>query len=53
MGRRAKFSALNSYKKRGKPRKYIHDVRCPDCGSSRCKRNGHQKGKQRYRSILL
>lgn len=34
--------------KRGRPRKYRHNVRCPDCGSNWCKKNGHQNGKQRY-----
>ena len=35
--------------KRGRPRKYRHDIRCPDCGSNWCKKNGHQNGKQRFR----
>ena len=35
--------------KRGRPREYRHDVRCPDCGSNWCKKNGHQNGKQRFR----
>jgi len=35
--------------KRGRPRKYRHDVRCPECGSNWCVKNGHQKnGKQKF-----
>ncbi len=36
-------------RKRGRPRKYRHDVRCPECGSNWCVKNGHQKdGKQKF-----
>ncbi|MEO2083668.1 MAG: helix-turn-helix domain-containing protein [Desulfurobacteriaceae bacterium] len=35
--------------RKGRPRTYRHDVRCPDCGSNWCKKNGRQNNKQRYR----
>jgi len=34
--------------KRGRPRKYRHDIRCPECGSNWIVKNGKQKGKQTY-----
>jgi len=35
--------------KRGRPRKYRHDIRCPECGSNWCVRNGHHpNGKQKF-----
>ena len=34
--------------KRGRPRTYRHDIRCPECGSNWIVKNGKQKGKQTY-----
>jgi len=35
--------------RRGRPRIYRRNVKCPDCGSNWCKKNGHQNNKQRYK----
>ena len=35
-------------KKRGRPRTYRHDIRCPECGSNWIVKNGKQKDKQTY-----
>ncbi len=32
-----------------RPRVYRHDVRCPDCGANWMVKDGHRKGRQRYR----
>ena len=32
-----------------RPRVYRHDVRCPDCGSHWMPKDGHSKGRQRYK----
>jgi len=35
--------------RRGRPRKYTHKYRCPECGSNWCVKNGKSRdGKQRY-----
>ncbi len=31
-----------------RPRTYRHDVRCPDRGSNRRRKDGHARGKQSY-----
>ena len=32
-----------------RPRVYRHDVRCPDCGSNWMRKDGFNRGRQRYR----
>jgi len=35
--------------RRGRPRKYTHKYKCPECGSNWCVKNGKSRdGKQRY-----
>lgn len=36
-------------RQRGRSRKYQGNIRCPECGSNRCKKFGKNTGKQRYK----
>jgi hypothetical protein len=38
--------------KRGRPRKYRHDIRCPECGSNWCVRNGHHPKFYAYKWLV-